>query len=84
MSRYLAAHIFYIYLFSLKTIGRLKYTGTATPFCLPGIHLGILLITLIASLSQLGLIPLITSMLDISPVLLTTNRILTRPSVPFS
>lgn len=37
---------------SLNRIGAVKYTATLLPFCLPGIHLGMDLMTLIASSSK--------------------------------
>ena len=67
----------------LKVIGiTFKYL-TGTPFCLAGIHLGILFTILTASSSQPPPIPLITFTSDIEPSFSVINCTYTVPDILF-
>lgn len=59
--------------------GNVNQTGTAAPFCLPGIHRGMALTTRRASLSSDGSTERTTEALLIEPSLPTTKRTITRP-----
>ena len=72
-------------LFSVRRniTGTVYFTRTASPFCVPGFHLGMALITRTASLSSSGSIPRSTLALAMLPSFSTTNCTVTRPCVPF-
>ena len=55
------------------------FTLTSFPFCIPGFHLGIMDITLVASRSSDVSTPRMTSIFRITPSLPTTNEQVTRP-----
>ena len=56
-------------------------TGTVCPSILPGVHSGILLMILTASLLRLSSTPRSTWILVIEPSVLTTNEHITRPGI---
>lgn len=58
---------------SLNITGTVYFTRTFLPFCTPGFHFGIELITRTASLSKYGSTPRTTSGFVIVPSLSTTN-----------
>ena len=60
------------------------FTRTASPFCLPGFHFGMIEMTRSASLSKSGSTPRTTFGSTIEPSRLTTNCTMTRPCMPFS
>ena len=62
-----------------KVTGTVYFTLTSFPFCIPGFHLGIMDITLVASRSSDGSTPRMTSIFRITPSLPTTNEQVTRP-----
>ena len=64
--------------------GKINLTRTGLPRCSPGFHLGISLITRIASLSNDGSTPRITWISTIEPSRFTTKEQTTRPWIPFS
>ena len=63
--------------------GTVYLTRTGWPFCMPGFHLGIKLITRIASPSKSGSTPRMMPGSEIEPSLSTTNCTVTRPCVWF-
>ena len=73
------AHGLCTILYNLNVTGTTNSTGTSTPPCLPGIHLGIEPTTRIASLSREGETDLTTRTFDIAPSHSTTNDTITRP-----
>ena len=62
-------------------MGRVNRTLTGCPSCCPGFQRGSLLITSMAAWSRFLFMPLRIVGSDISPLLFTTNRMITRPSV---
>ena len=75
---------FSFYYCNLNTTGTVYFTRTAEPFCLPGLHLGILLTTREASRSSDGSTERTTLTSVIEPSRSTTNDTITRPCTPFS
>ena len=69
---------------NLNTTGTVYFTRTFLPFCTPGLHFGIELITRIASLSKYASTPRTTSGFEIDPSLSTTNWTITLPAEPIS
>ena len=62
-------------------MGRVNRTLTGCPSCCPGFQRGSLLITSMAAWSRFLVMPLRSVGADISPLLFTTNRMITRPSL---